>query len=181
MSRLRVYPEGAPDRFEEHRDAEAIARALEPAGVAFERWTADRTIEPSATQEDVLAAYARELDRLREGGRFPGADVVSMNPSSPNLEAARTKFLSEHVHSEDEIRFFVEGSGLFYIHHGGRVYGIECHQGDLIRVPAGTPHWFDMGPAPHFRAIRLFTNPAGWVANYTGSTIADSFPRMDAL
>ena len=64
---------------------------------------------------------------------------------------------------------------------GGKVYGIECHQGDLIRVPAGTPHWFDMGPAPHFRAIRLFTNPAGWVANYTGSTIAASFPRMDAL
>jgi 1,2-dihydroxy-3-keto-5-methylthiopentene dioxygenase len=53
-----------------------------------------------------------------------------------------------------------------------------CERGDLISVPAGTRHWFDMGPAPRFTAIRLFTTPAGWVANFTGEPIARGFPSF---
>jgi 1,2-dihydroxy-3-keto-5-methylthiopentene dioxygenase len=56
---------------------------------------------------------------------------------------------------------------------------VICEQGDLISVPDGTTHWFDMGPRPHFTAIRLFTNPEGWVANFTGSDIASRFPRFE--
>ncbi len=54
-----------------------------------------------------------------------------------------------------------------------------CEEGDLISVPAGTRHWFDMGPNPRFTAIRLFTNADGWIANFTGDTIADRFPRHE--
>jgi 1,2-dihydroxy-3-keto-5-methylthiopentene dioxygenase len=36
-----------------------------------------------------------------------------------------------------------------------------------------------MGPNPHFIAIRLFTNPEGWVAKFTGEPIADRFPRLE--
>ena len=89
----------------------------------------------------------------------------------------RRKFLDEHTHAEDEVRFFVEGEGTFYLHLGGRVFRTLCCRDDLISVPAGTPHWFDMGPAPRFAAIRLFTNPEGWVARFTGSPIAEGFPR----
>jgi 1,2-dihydroxy-3-keto-5-methylthiopentene dioxygenase len=93
----------------------------------------------------------------------------------------RTKFLEEHTHSEDEVRFFVAGQGLFTLHIGHKVYELLCTKGDLIGVPDGTRHWFDMGPAPHFVAIRLFTNPAGWVAEMTGSDIARRFSRLDAF
>jgi 1,2-dihydroxy-3-keto-5-methylthiopentene dioxygenase len=37
-----------------------------------------------------------------------------------------------------------------------------------------------MGPRPHFLAIRIFSNPEGWVANFTGSPIAEQFPRYEA-
>jgi 1,2-dihydroxy-3-keto-5-methylthiopentene dioxygenase len=38
-----------------------------------------------------------------------------------------------------------------------------------------------MGDSPNFTAVRLFTNPDGWVANFTGEKIADEFPRYEAL
>jgi len=56
---------------------------------------------------------------------------------------------------------------------------VLCTKGDLISVPANTPHWFDMGPNPNFTAIRLFNNPEGWVANFTGSDIAQRFNRLE--
>ncbi len=60
------------------------------------------------------------------------------------------------------------------------MHGVLCTRGDLISVPAKTRHWFDMGPRPEFKAIRLFITPEGWVANYTGDKIADGFPRLEA-
>ena len=60
------------------------------------------------------------------------------------------------------------------------MHEVLCEKDDLISVPAGTRHWFDMGPEPYFVAIRVFTNPAGWVANFTGSDIAAQFPRLEA-
>jgi len=73
----------------------------------------------------------------------------------------------------------VDGQGQFYIHQNDKVYSVLCEQGDLISVPANTPHWFDMGPNPSFKCIRLFTTPEGWVANFTGSRIAQRFPRLE--
>ena len=73
------------------------------------------------------------------------------------------------------------GSGLFTLHVDGKVYEIECVQDDLIAVPDGALHWFDMGPEPRFIAIRFFTEPDGWVGHFTGTTIAQEFPRYEGL
>ena len=102
-----------------------------------------------------------------------------MYPDHPDRVALRQKFLSEHTHGEDEVRFFVEGAGLFCLHLDERVYAVLCTKGDLISVPAGTRHWFDMGDRPRFTAIRLFNNPDGWIARFTGDTLAERFPRLD--
>ena len=106
--------------------------------------------------------------------------MVSRNPTRPDKAALRQKFLNEHTHAEDEVRFFVAGRGLFTLHLGDQVHEVLCEKDDLISVPAGTRHWFDMGPEPYFVAIRVFTNPAGWVANFTGDDIAARFPRLMA-
>ena len=177
MSRLRIYAEadGNAPLLEagEHRD---IADALGQQGVRFERW-ATRTLSAAPTPDEVLAAYQPEIDMLKIDRGYTTCDVISLKPDHPDKDALRQKFLSEHIHAEDEVRFFVAGSGLFTLHIGDRIYEVLCEQGDLIGVPNGTPHWFDMGPAPSFTAIRLFTNPAGWVADFTGSDIAARFPR----
>lgn len=179
MSRLRVFSESVPDTvLFESRDAAVIAAQLETIGVGFERW-AIRPIADTASNETILAAYQPEIDRLVAENGFRSVDVVSINPDHPEREAMRAKFLSEHSHKEDEVRFFVRGSGLFTLHTEGRVYEVLCQAQDLIRVPDGTKHWFDMGPAPRFTAIRFFTEAEGWVGYFTDSDIADRFPRYE--
>ena len=178
MSRLRIFADHAPDTPEfDSRDGDAIARELAAIGVTFERWTANRDIVAGATPEAVLDAYREDIARISAERGFTTVDVVSMGPDHPNREDARRKFLDEHYHEEDEVRFFVAGSGLFTLHVGERVYEIECVKGDLIAVPDGTTHWFDMGPEPDFVAIRFFQKPDGWIGHFTGTDIAQKFPR----
>ncbi|TAN06310.1 MAG: cupin [Rhodanobacteraceae bacterium] len=180
MSRLRVYDQREPTRpLVTQLDHAAIAKALGAVGVRFERWDASKPITPGASQAEVVAAYKDDIERLKREKGYQAVDVISLDANHPQKDALRRKFLSEHVHSEDEVRFFVAGQGQFSLHIAERVYDVLCEQGDLIGVPDGTPHWFDMGPNPHFVAIRLFTNPEGWVAKLTGEDIADRFPRLE--
>lgn len=180
MSRLRIYADSNATRpVSEFTDHQQIAGALRERGVRFERWPT-RTVAADAGPDAILAAYGPEIDRLKKEGGYTTADVISLKPDHPDRTALRQKFLNEHTHSEDEVRFFVAGSGLFTLHLSDRVYEVLCEQGDLIGVPDGTPHWFDMGPSPSFTALRLFTNPAGWVANFTGTDIAARFPRYES-
>jgi 1,2-dihydroxy-3-keto-5-methylthiopentene dioxygenase len=180
MSRLRIFSESDPSMpLLVSSSHEAIAEQLAKIGVRFEQWQAAAALEPGANSETVLAAYRRDVDRIVEEKNFRTVDVVSIWPEHPDREAMRKKFLDEHYHKEDEVRFFVAGSGLFTLHVQDKVYEILCQQGDLIGVPDSTRHWFDMGPAPYFIAIRFFTKPDGWVGHFTGSDLAQRFPRLE--
>ena len=179
MSRLRIFDEARPQApLAEHAAHAEIARELGKVGVRFEQWNASQPIAPGASQDEVIAAYRADIDRLMREEGYQSVDVVSLKPDHPDRAALREKFLSEHTHSEDEVRFFVAGAGQFTLHIDGRVYDVLCEQGDLIGVPDGTRHWFDMSESPYFVAIRLFTNKDGWVASFTGDDIAGRFPRM---
>ena len=176
-SKLNVYDENAPERpLVATTDGVEIARLLAGVGVRFERWAAEIRLPANAGADAVLEAYASSVERVQADGGYGTVDVMRLAKGTSNVESIRAKFLSEHAHSEDEVRFFVEGSGAFYLHLGGKVYQAICVCGDLISVPAGTLHWFDMGPDPNFTAIRWFNNQEGWVPNYTGSEIAARFP-----
>ena len=180
MSRLRIFDEAHPDQARTStRDAAEIARELAAIGVTFEQWQAAQAITPGATPEAVMEAYRADIDRLVAERGFRSVDVVSIAPDHPQREQMRAKFLEEHFHKEDEVRFFVAGSGLFTLHVDDKVYEIRCEQGDLIAVPDSTHHWFDMGPEPYFVAIRFFTEPDGWVGHFTGTDIARKFPRYE--
>jgi 1,2-dihydroxy-3-keto-5-methylthiopentene dioxygenase len=102
--------------------------------------------------------------------------VIKLTPDNPAVPALREKFLAEHIHTEDEIRFFVHGSGHFVLHVDGKVYDAFCEAGDLISVPANIKHWFDAGEKPSFTALRVFTDTSGWVAHFTGDGISARFP-----
>ena len=180
MSRLRIFAAHAPNTplstTSTHAD---IAATLKTIGVDFERWEPSHPVQPGDAPEAILAAYRSDIDRLMSTRGFKSVDVVSIAPDNPNREVMRAKFLDEHRHAEDEVRFFVAGRGLFTLHIEDMVYAVLCEKNDLISVPAGTRHWFDMGEQPSFVAIRLFNNPDGWTAQFTGERIADQFPRLD--
>jgi 1,2-dihydroxy-3-keto-5-methylthiopentene dioxygenase len=179
-SKLNVYDEGRPaPALLETTDAAEIARVLAEVGVRFERWTAEAELPGNADQAAILAAYKSSIAGVQRDGGYETVDVIRLAKGTPNTAPMRAKFLDEHTHSEDEVRFFVEGSGAFYLHLGGKVYQTVCVRGDLLSVPAGTPHWFDMGPDPEFTAIRFFNNVEGWVAQFTGSPIGAEFPKYE--
>lgn len=178
MSRLQIFADSdASTALLDTSDAAEIARELGSIGVRFERWPT-RSV---ASTDDVLGAYASEIGQLTAQGGYQSVDVMTVPRNHPDRATIRTKFLSEHTHAEDEIRFFVDGEGLFTLHEGGRVFNMLCTQGDLISVPAGMRHWFDMGPNPQFTVIRLFLNPDGWIAQFTGDDIAARFPRHEPV
>ncbi|MDO9106233.1 MAG: cupin [Methylovulum sp.] len=184
MSLLTVYNladgiDGQPRQGERYTDFNAIHEQLDAISVQFERWTANNEFAADADQETILAAYADAIARLTEQYGFQSIDVINVTPDHPEKTALRQKFLAEHVHDDFEVRFFIEGCGLFYLHVADKIYAVLCEQGDLISVPANTTHWFDMGENPHFKTIRLFTTPYGWVATFTGNPLAETFPTLD--
>ena len=89
------------------------------------------------------------------------------------------KFSSEHWHDEDEVRLIVEGRGLFHIHPPRRRSSpSRSRPGDLIRVPRGTHHWFDLCGDKRIRAIRLFQDKSGWTPHYTESGVDAQFQPL---
>ena len=180
MSRLRIFDDSAPDTARiSTNDRADMTRELAAIGVGFEQWEAAHPVQPGDAPDAIIAAYQADIDRLVAARGFRSVDVVSIAPDNPQREVMRTKFLDEHFHKEDEVRFFVAGSGLFTLHVADKVYEVLCRAGDLISVPDSTTHWFDMGPEPNFVAIRFFTEADGWVGHFTGTDIAGKFPRHE--
>ncbi|WP_067893716.1 1,2-dihydroxy-3-keto-5-methylthiopentene dioxygenase [Nocardia vaccinii] len=166
-------------------DPEVIGAELARRGIVFDRWPLPA--DQRAATGDILAEYASRIDDLNAQGRYRHTDVARIAPDESDpawpetAAAARGKFLSEHRHAEDEVRFFAAGRGCFYLRLEGEVVAVVCEAGDLVSVPAGTRHWFDMGVRPDFLAIRFFEEKDGWVGDFTGDRIGESFPTLDEL
>ena len=178
MSELTLFSDRSNDVVLQTTDRAQIENELKQRGTGFERWPTQTKLQPGCSQEEILAAYNQDIQRTQARGDYPTVDAIRIQPNHPDRVSLRQKFLSEHIHSEDEVRFFVEGQGLFSLHIGQDVVQVICEAGDWISVPAGTRHWFDMGAAPHFCAIRFFCNPSGWVAEFTGDCIAKRYPLL---
>jgi len=149
-----------------------VRDCLAGAGIQYERWSANIEVAPDAEGDQILNAYSREIDRLKKEGGYVTADVIDVRPDTPGLEAMLARFNREHWHDEDEVRFIIQGRGLFHIRpREGPVLAIEVEEGDLIRVPRGMSTWFNLCSDLRIRAIRLFQDPAGWAPNYTDSRV----------
>ena len=180
MSHLRIYSDThASTPLVDTASAHKIQHELARIGVRFEQWETPVALSATPSPEEVLAAYQADIQRLVAQEGYQSWDVISLQADHPQKDELRQKFLHEHRHAEDEVRFFVEGQGLFCLHIAQHIYQVLCVKGDLISVPANTPHWFDMRSQPNFTAIRLFNNPDGWIAHFTGSDIATLYPLLD--
>ena len=175
MSYVAVYSVASPDtpnKVLTHFDD--IAATLAEHGVRFERWQPS-PIEKGASDAQMIAAYRTQIDAL--GYRF--ADVLSVTGDHPQQAELRGQFLDERRNSDDEARFFIAGQGLFSLHIGEYVYAVRCEKNDLLVIPAGIAHWFDMGENPHWVTLRLFNTENAGVPEFTGNDIARGFPGLD--
>ncbi|WP_199442523.1 1,2-dihydroxy-3-keto-5-methylthiopentene dioxygenase [Umezawaea beigongshangensis] len=187
MTLLTVWPDDEPGTvLTRTTDPEEIRAELERHGVRFEQWPVVEGLPATPESDEVVRAYREHVDRVVEAEGYVLVDAMHMTPSDDpewlaSAAAARRKFLAEHTHDDDEDRYFARGSGVFYLHVGGRVHAVLCEAGDLLSVPANTTHWFDMGSRPDYVSIRFFHDDDGWVGDFTGSPIAESFPGFDEL
>jgi 1,2-dihydroxy-3-keto-5-methylthiopentene dioxygenase len=156
-----------PDEKRRLDDPKEISAFLAPYGIYHERWPLEDRVSPDAPPEAILEAYKPEIDRLKAQGGYVTADVINVTRQTPNLDAMLARFSKEHTHSEDEVRFILKGRGLFHVHPVvGPVFAIQVEAGDLINVPKGTMHWFDLCEDMTIRAIRLFQDMTGWTPSY---------------
>jgi 1,2-dihydroxy-3-keto-5-methylthiopentene dioxygenase len=168
--------------FDEHRtltEPNEVADYLKTCGIDYEVWPARHSVSADAPAAEILCAYEKEIEELKARGGYVTADVIDVGPETPGLDAMLAKFNSEHWHDEDEVRFIIAGHGLFHIHpRTGPVIAIEVAAGDLIRVPRGTLHWFNLCGDRRIRAIRLFQDMAGWTPHYTQSGVDQNFAPL---
>ena len=165
-----------PDEQRTLRDEAEVKDYLGARGIDYERWDGERRLSPDATPAAILEAFTPEIEVLKARGGYVTADVIDVRPDTPSLDAMLARFSIEHWHDEDEVRYIIEGRGLFHIHPAsGPVFAIEVGAGDLIRVPRGTHHWFDLCAERRIRAIRLFQDSSGWTPHYTDSGVDRGF------
>jgi 1,2-dihydroxy-3-keto-5-methylthiopentene dioxygenase len=172
MAVLR-FPE-TDTRFDCEPEIRAVLAAI---GIDYERWNLDR-VGADASADAVLAAYAAEIDAMKQRGGYVTADVIDVNPQTPNLDAMLARFDKEHTHDEDEVRFILAGRGIFFLNICGRVASVEVGPGDMLRVPRGTTHWFTLCEDKRIRAIRWFQDTAGWTPRYTGSGVDKGYQPL---
>src|SRR5712691_7026912 len=157
-------------------DKQEITDHLATCGIHYQQWRPEHHVAADAPAEEVLRAYAKEIEELKAHGGYVTADVIDVNPQTPGLDAMLAKFSREHWHNEDEVRFIVQGRGVFHVNpKDSPVVAIEVEPGDLIRVPKGTLHWFDLCTDRQIRCIRLFQDPSGWTPWYTESGVDGRF------
>lgn len=169
-----------PDQNKQITNVDEIKNYLNARGVFFDQWEAGEELAVDADQETVLSAYNHALAPYMKQNGYETADVINIHAGTPNYEAIRTKFLAEHIHTEDEVRFFVDGEGYFWfnLEKGEAIFNVLCQKGDLVSVPANTKHWFDAGEHnPSVKAIRIFIDTSGWVPHYTDSGIAEKYVK----
>lgn len=165
-----------PEQKQKFTTKDEITEYLAGIHIEYEVWEPSHPIGPDAAAEEILEAYSPEIDKLKRRGGYVTADVINVNPQTPGLDAMLARFNREHWHDEDEVRFIIQGHGLFHIHpKESPVVAIEVEAGDLIRIPRGTWHWFDLCSDRQIRAIRLFQDPSGWTPLYTDSGVDARF------
>lgn len=177
MAILKIYKDNK--LIKESKDQNFIQEALDEAGIKFETWSIDPSINKDSSTEEISIKFKDKINKVLDENNFSSFDIVNINPNIKGIEELKKKFIPEHIHDDNEVRFFIDGEGLFCINQDENIYQLLCQKGDYIAVPAKTKHWFDMGSRADFKCIRFFENPEGWIAKYTESDISTQYPLFD--
>lgn len=157
------------------KETNEIKAFLNERNIFFDVWDTI-TVHDNDSMEEILTKYENFLSPYMQKNGYKVADVININQNTENYEALREKFLAEHTHTEDEVRYFIDGEGLFWFHlENGEIFNVRCQAGDLISVPAGAKHWFDAGEKPFVKVIRIFIDKSGWVPHYTHSAVEKKY------
>ena len=152
-----------------------ISSFLGRHNIKFQRWSIPEEIQelaqkPSLDDEEksaVLEAFRPQLSELAETEGYVDSDMVCLHPETPGLDDALGKFDLEHFHTDEEVRFIVDGQGVFgFVGDDGRRFTIQVETGDYIVIPENAWHWFYLCEDQTIKALRIFKDTSGWTPHY---------------
>lgn len=164
-------------------DLNAIAQELAPLGIALNYWTMgnDPTVRSllakdslnDEEKEQVLQGLDNYFEQLQRTAGYQSRDLIVIHPDVPNLDAMLAKFDKIHTHADDEVRYIVDGEGIFgFVRPDASQVELTVQPEEYINVPVGTEHWFYLTPKKRIKAVRYFIGTDGWVPEYTGKPIS---------
>ncbi|GAB1541174.1 cupin domain-containing protein [Scytonema sp. NUACC21] len=165
-----------------HTDLTNIAQELAPLNIQLDRWAVGdsqqlrQLLAQDSLSEDekeqTLAFLDGYFEELKHTAGYQTRDLIVLHPGIPNLDGMLAKFDKIHTHAEDEVRYIIDGEGIFgFVRPDGSQVELTVHPEEYINVPAGTEHWFYLTPARRIKAVRYFTGTEGWTPQYTGTEI----------
>lgn len=165
-----------------YTQTEDIARELAALNVNLARWPvgSDREIYAllakealdDREKEQVLQGLDSYFQKLKEEAGYQARDLVVLHPNIPDLDVMLSKFDRCHTHADDEVRYIVDGEGVFgFVGRDGKQMELTIQAEEYINVPAGAEHWFYLTPKRRIKAVRYFTSTEGWVPQYTDAEI----------
>ncbi len=172
-------------KFEDGRQItvlEQIRKELEPLKIELSHWPIEKTAKVTpllradtltdAQKEELLSCLDGRFEEQRAKFGYQTRDLVVLHSSVPKIEDMLKIFDKCHRHSDDEVRYIVDGSGIFgFTKADGTQIMLTVESEEFIRVPAGAEHWFVLDQNRRIKAVRYFTSKEGWVANYTGTAV----------
>ena len=183
MSQLALYSQfNLREPYQVSEKVDVLSKQLAEDGIYFRRLPLVATpSNESLSDEQILGLYKNQIETVNEYMHYKVTDVASITTNDAVAISIRDRYLSEHTHDDDEVRFFIEGSILLYIHVEQRIHMLNCTAGDLVIIPAGVKHWLDIGPNPNFTCIRCYNTKQGLINKFTQSYIAESTPRWESI
>ena len=164
-------------------DAAAIAHELAPLNIGLNYWSTgpeiqsllDKQTLSDDEKEQVLVALDHYFEPLKTDRGYTSRDLIVLHSEMPNLDGMLAKFKPVHTHADDEVRYIVDGEGIFgFVRPDGSQMELTVQPSEYINVPAGTEHWFYLTPIRRVKAVRYFCGTDGWTPEYTGTAIAFS-------
>lgn len=161
-----------------HTNLESIQSRLKVLNIELNRWsTGDIPLLQQASLDDaqkatILEALDHYFELLKASEGYQSRDLIALSPETPNLESLFAKFNRPHIHADDEVRYIIDGEGIFgFVCPDGSQMELVIQAEEYIKVPANTEHWFYLTPQRRIKAVRYFTTMEGWVPEYTETPI----------
>lgn len=159
-----------------------ISLELAPLGVQLNRWSLGENLQMhrllaqeslnEAEKKQVLQTLDHYFEELQHNAGYQSRDLIVLHPGVADLSTLLAKFSSSHIHAEDEVRYIIDGEGVFgFVCSDGSQVELTVQAEDYIHVPVGTEHWFYLTSSQRIKAVRYFTTTEGWVPQYTNTKI----------
>ena len=156
---------------------EDITRELTPLNVKLNYWKVgnDSSIKQLIAQESLTEAEKEQIlqsldhyfEQLKQSHGYQARDLIVLHPHIPNLDTLLSKFDRLHTHADDEVRYVIDGEGVFgFVRPDGSQVELTIQPEEYINVPAGTKHWFYLTNKRRIKALRYFITTEGWIPQY---------------